>query len=129
LEQVEMDICHEKYERAHGPVRVIPDAEQIPDAVEPFSDVPIPEIDEPTSEDRLGQVGFTYDEVARRAAPAGLETVSLHKSGSPSAASIKKDMQIGSNLGVQRTLSVVPSADESGLPHQSQQCQSQGCFS
>ena len=54
--------------------------------------------------------------MVRRAAPAGLETVSLHNSGPSPAASIYKDMEIGSNLGVQRTLSVVPSADDSGVP-------------
>ena len=55
LEQVELDDRHEKHERADGPVRVAPGAEQTPDAVELFSDVPIPGIDEPTPEGRLGE--------------------------------------------------------------------------
>jgi len=94
-----------------------------------FSDVPIPEIDEPTPEGRLGEGGFTYVEVVYRAAPSGLETVSLHTSDPPPAANIIQDMEIDSNLGVERTLSVVPSAYESGMPpHQSQQRQSQGCL-
>ena len=130
LEQVELDDRHEKHERADGPVRVTPDAEQTPDAVELFSDVPIPGIDEPTPEGRLGEGGFTYDEVVCSAAPSGLETVSLHTSDPPPAANIIQDMEIDSNLGVERMLSVVPSAYESGMPppHQSQQRQSQGCL-
>ena len=54
--------------------------------------------------------------MVRRAAPSGLKTVLLHTSGPPPAANIIQDMEIDSNLGVQKTLSVVPSAYESGVP-------------
>jgi hypothetical protein len=93
LEQVEMENRHERHERADGPVRVTPDAEQTPGAVEPFSDVPVPEIDLPTPEGRLCEGGFTYDEVVRRAAPASLETVSLQISGPPPAANNRDRQQ------------------------------------